>query len=155
MLTQESVTNLLEFIRTNQIPDDEVSHYKRVMTYAYQNFRMYKYPLKINEHYISFVALAHDLIEDGYATIDELMTLVEKTEENAAFITGIILDLNLLTHNKSENYLEYIARIRKNSFISPSAYLVKLADIKDHLSQSSTLTERLKDKYVRALAVLL
>ena len=155
MITEESVKNLFEFMRANQIPEEEVSHYKRVMTYAYQNFRMYKYPLKINEHYISFVALSHDLIEDGYATIDELMTLVEKTEDNGAFITSIIRDLNLLTYNKSEDYITYISRIRRNSFIAPTAYVVKLADMKDHLSQVTTLTPKLKEKYLKALAVLL
>lgn len=37
----------------------------------------------------------------------------------------------------------------------PEAYWVKLADMKDHLAQTDTLTDKLKDKYLTALPYLL
>lgn len=37
----------------------------------------------------------------------------------------------------------------------PIAYWVKIADMKDHLIQTATLTDKLKEKYLRGLAILL
>ena len=53
--------------------------------------------------------------------------------------------------NVKETYEEYIAKIPKGSI----AYWVKLADMKDHLTLTDTLTEKLKEKYLRGLAILL
>lgn len=36
-----------------------------------------------------------------------------------------------------------------------AVYWVKIADMKDHLSQKETLTERLKEKYLEGLVILL
>jgi hypothetical protein len=61
--------------------------------------------------------------------------------------------LGALTRQKSESYLDYIKRLKKNT--SPYPYIIKLADMKDHLNQTDTLTEKLKEKYWNALPELL
>ena len=53
------------------------------------------------------------------------------------------------------DYIPYIQHIRACAGDWPEAWWVKLADIKDHLAQTDTLTERLRDKYVGALPYLL
>lgn len=63
--------------------------------------------------------------------------------------------LNLLTRPKDMDYLKYIKKIRDFSNIRPEAYWVKMADMKDHLSQTETLTDNLKEKYLKALPYLL
>ena len=54
-----------------------------------------------------------------------------------------------------KTYEEYIHSIKEIQEIYPEVWWVKLADMKDHLSQRETLTQRLKDKYTNALAILL
>ena len=156
MITEVSVNNLLKLIQDKNIPEEEVRHYRRVAAYALQNYTMYKYRLhKVNNYYIEFLALSHDLVEDGYTTIDEIMTCVEMNDENKPLIAGLIHDLSLLTRDKSVPYEVYISKIRENGFTNTTAYVVKIADMKDHLSQQTTLTEKLKAKYLNALAILL
>ena len=45
--------------------------------------------------------------------------------------------------------------IKDNKPQYPAAWFVKLADIKHHFELYNTLTDSLKDKYVKALAILL
>ena len=54
-----------------------------------------------------------------------------------------------------QNYIEYIDLMKKYADKMPKAYWVKVADIKDHLCQTDTLTDTLKKKYLNALAHLL
>lgn len=64
--------------------------------------------------------------------------------------------MGLITHDKSlDTYEEYIQKIKDNYRQYPEAYYVKLADIKDHLMLKDTLTDRLKEKYIGALRILL
>lgn len=62
--------------------------------------------------------------------------------------------LELLTKPKDMDYIVYIKNIKEYSDTNPEAYWVKMADIKDHLSQSDALTEKLKEKYLVALLYL-
>ncbi|MBD5459802.1 MAG: hypothetical protein HDR26_02500 [Lachnospiraceae bacterium] len=50
---------------------------------------------------------------------------------------------------------EYIKNIKENARMYPEAYWVKIADIKDHLAQTNTLTNKRKNKYLKVLAGLL
>lgn len=50
---------------------------------------------------------------------------------------------------------EYIKTIKENARMYPEAYWVKIADIKDHLAQTNTLTNKRKNKYLKVLAGLL
>ena len=52
-------------------------------------------------------------------------------------------------------YEEYIQDIKNAYKNYPEVYWVKLADMKDHLTQTGTLTDELKEKYLKALPYLL
>lgn len=92
------------------------------------------------------IALAwmHDLLEDT----DYTLVGVEFSEE-------FDYCLELLTKPKDVSYVKYIKKIKNNYIDFPEAYYVKLADMKDHLSQTETLTDKLKEKYLAALPYLL
>ena len=65
--------------------------------------------------------------------------------------------LELITKPDDLTYDEYCLRIhnRAKQDYGLCAWFVKLADIKDHLSQVDTLTPRLKEKYLSGLRYLL
>lgn len=90
------------------------------------------------------LAIMHDLIEDTEYTGSGLPDCFYKA-------------LKLLTKPKEQDYLEYIKEIRNTGYTNwrMLAYWVKLADMKDHLSQTETLTDKLKEKYLKALPYLL
>lgn len=96
------------------------------------------------------VAICHDLLEDTTTTIEEL----HKIGMSDDMITVIVA----LTHLENEPNTTYWQRILDEP--SGDARLVKIADIKDNLSESrmSQLPEevqtRLKEKYNRALQYL-
>ena len=69
--------------------------------------------------------------------------------------TRITKCLSILTRPEGMDYIPYIQHSRACAGDWPEAWWVKLADIKDHLAQADTLTERLRDKYVRVLPYLL
>ena len=65
--------------------------------------------------------------------------------------------LKLLTKPDEVNYNDYCEKIHYLNFkrYGLCAWFVKLADMKDHLSQVDTLTPRLKEKYLSGLRYLL
>ena len=93
------------------------------------------------------VALLHDVVEDTIVTFDDL----EKE-----FSKEIIDALKLLTHNKEENYFEYVKRIKNNKL----AKRVKIEDIK-HNSDKTRIEHftdediKRNEKYKKALEILL
>lgn len=92
------------------------------------------------------LALMHDLLEDTDFSLDDYGTY---------FDYRIKTCLILLTKNKEDTYEQYLMNIKENYANYPEAYWVKLADIKDHLIQIETLTDELKEKYLKALPYLL
>lgn len=92
-------------------------------------------------------AMCHDLLEDTDVTVKDI---VEITGYDTDFVENV---LGALTKKKDETYIEYIKRLKSNENMYP--YIVKLADMKDHLSQTETLTDKLKEKYWEALPYLL
>lgn len=119
-------------------------HCLRVAKYAIDNVCLGSE----DEKQIAFiVALCHDLLEDTSINIDQI---AQATGFSTNFLSNV---LGALTRQESESYLEYIQRLKRNT--SPYPYIVKLADMKDHLSQKETLTEKLKEKYLEALPELL
>ncbi len=120
-----------------------LQHCLRVAKYAVENVC-----LRSDDRQIAFIiALCHDLLEDTNISIE---TIAEVTELSMVFLTNV---LGALTRQESESYLDYIKRLKKNT--SPYPYIIKLADMKDHLNQTDTLTEKLKEKYWNALPELL
>ena len=93
------------------------------------------------------IAMCHDLLEDTDATIAEICNV---TGMRKPFVEDV---LGLLTKERDEDYLTYIKRLRGAS--NPYAYIVKLADMKDHLLRTETLTDKLKVKYWTAMPELL
>lgn len=91
------------------------------------------------------LAVMHDLIEDTDYHGESLGNRFEYFNEC----------LRLITKPKNIDYITYVKRIRECSDTKPEVYWVKMADIKDHLSQTETLTEKLKEKYLNALPYLL
>jgi len=90
------------------------------------------------------VAWLHDILEDTNCSPDLLGEYYQAVE--------------YLTHDKQLiSYNEYLENIKNHSdnYWGKIAYQVKLADMKDHLNQKATLTDKLKEKYLSGLAVLL
>lgn len=91
------------------------------------------------------LAIMHDLLEDTDYEIDEHSIVNYHLEEC----------LKLLTKTDSISYDNYLKSIKENYVTHPEAYWVKLADMKDHLSLTNTLTDKLKEKYLSGLRYLL
>lgn len=63
--------------------------------------------------------------------------------------------IDLITRDKNnQTYEEYIRNISDYKGAYPEVYFVKLADIKDHLTQKDTLPDSLKERYIEALKIL-
>lgn len=91
------------------------------------------------------LAIMHDLLEDTDYKIDEHSIINHRMEEC----------LKLLTKDESVSYNDYLKNIKENYVTYPEAYWVKLADMKDHLSLTDTLTDKLKEKYLSGMRYLL
>lgn len=113
-------------------------------------FHPYHVAEQMSEEIAVCVALLHDILEDTEVTDEEL---------SRQFPEEVMVPLRLLNHNKEEDYLDYIRRLRENSV----ARAVKLADI-THNSDESRLSgldipqsrlQHWRDKYAAAKKVLL
>ena len=101
---------------------------------------------QMTDEYTAAIALLHDVMED---------TAVTDAQLAAEFPARVMEALRLLTHDRREDYFEYVRRIRQN----PDAAAVKLADLR-HNSDSSRLknmtpeaAQRL-EKYRKAMLIL-
>lgn len=101
-----------------------------------------------NKNDAIILAIMHDLDEDTKC-------LDENPEILSADFKYV---LDLLTKPSDMDYDDYCKRIRlaagDNGF-GYLAYRVKIADMKDHLMQTETLTDKLKAKYLSGLRYLL
>ena len=93
------------------------------------------------------IALLHDVVEDSKISIEELKK--EGIDDN------ILEAISLLTHDKSEDYMEYIKKIKNN----PLACSVKIADLTHNSDISRIDNPSVKDyerleKYKKALDIL-
>lgn len=92
------------------------------------------------------VALLHDVVEDTEITLEELQK---------EFPNEVIEVLKLLTHDKNEDYMKYIKKIKMN----PVARKVKVADILHNSDETrlDSITEEdiiRRNKYKKALEFL-
>lgn len=94
------------------------------------------------------VAILHDLLEDTDLKEEDLLKIFDENIVNA---------VKILTKDKEQSYVNYCIEIKNSISLSSGqlAYWVKLADMKDHLSKTETLTDKLKAKYLEGLAYLL
>lgn len=118
-------------------PNKKFKHALRVACYA--SDAALKYP-EVSSTDAFLVGLAHDLIEDTECPQDQLEEILGQELFNAI--------LNL-TKDDKESYQEYIERVIETK--DDLTILVKRADMKDHMSQLDTLTDKLKDKYLPVL----
>lgn len=93
------------------------------------------------------LAISHDLIEDTDATYEHIGDCLSLSND---FVEEV---LSLVTKEKGRDYIEYIKELRASGNLY--AYTIKLADMKDHLLQKDTLTDKLKEKYWNAIPELL
>lgn len=112
-------------------------------------FHPYHVAEQMKDEATACVALLHDVAEDTAVTLDDLAK---------EFPPEIIGALRLLTHDPKDDYMDYVAKIKKN----PIARAVKIEDLKHNsdisrMSKDSPLYERalaLRKKYAAALALL-
>lgn len=118
-------------------PNKKFKHALRVACYASDA------ALKHSEVHSSdafLVGLAHDLIEDTECPQEVLEDIL-----GGELFTSV-LDL---TKDDNESYQEYIQRVLITE--DDLTILVKRADMKDHMAQLDTLTDKLRDKYLPVL----
>ena len=93
------------------------------------------------------VALLHDIVEDGYATFDELQKRFKLDAEQMAALDAI-------TRRQGEQYFEYIQRVKQNEM----AKTVKLADLQHNITRcANDLPNRwgLLRRYAKAYGILI
>lgn len=140
-------TGILELC-SSYYDEKKLEHAIRVANQAMSLCQLFKNPCGYWNKFTNFVyqlGLAHDLYED--TNIKQGVWFDDDFEKN----------LQLLTKEKEVNYNNYVENIRAmaiNDSKYMPAYIVKLADMHDHLAQTDTLTEKLKNKYVAAMPYL-
>lgn len=124
-------------------PKKKLQHAIRVANYAVEiaelDTRCDTQP-QLNTDYVFTVAILHDLVED---------TLVSQFMIDEQFDEYISDAVTLLTKPEDVDYVDYIAHILDSDDLL--AYWVKKADMKDHIAQTETLTDKLKEKYLPVL----
>lgn len=133
--------------RASELYDIEtLEHAERVSTYVL----MSPFVRDVDMIEASCIGLMHDLLEDTDYDPD-------KDDQSCWCFDEMIEAVRLLTKPKDMSYDEYCKKLHDgaNTHVGMLAYVVKLADIKDHLSQVDTLTPRLKEKYLSGLRYLL
>lgn len=131
----KEVGNLFNFA-VEYYPKKKLVHALRVAEYATEKASALK--MDITKAYM--IALAHDLLEDTECPKEDLMSILGIEGYNS---------LVLLTKDPQEKYEDYIHKIidAKDDY----AFIVKQADMKDHMTLTDTLTEKLRDKYIPVL----
>ena len=126
-------------IAKKHYPQDKLNHAIRVAIYVAENRFI---PYYLRDECVA-LAIMHDLLED--------------TEFNPGGLPENFQSALLILTKPSElTYDEYCKRFKQhdtNDYLC--AYWVKLADMKDHLSLTDTLTDKLKEKYLSGLRYLL
>ena len=125
--------------------EETYKHVRRVAKYVQENNMI---PSNIQNDCI-VLAYLHDLLED---------TDFRKSKEYTDMPEYTKTALDLLTHDKDNiSYDGYCRKIKEStgSITGKCAWYVKIADMKDHLSKTDTLTDALKEKYINGLRYLL
>ena len=99
-----------------------------------------------NDRYVC-VGFLHDIVEDGYATFEELQKRINLDDEQMAALDAI-------TRRQGEQYFDYIHRVKQNDI----AKIVKLADLQDNITRcANDLPNRwgLIRRYAKAYGILI
>ena len=111
MSTFTRAVNIAAIMHTNQKDKGGEDYLKHPLHLAY------KCKARGHSNDVQIVAVLHDVIEDSCYTFEDL--------EAAGFSKDIIDALKLLTHDKDEDYFEYISKIKENDI----ARKVKIEDL--------------------------
>jgi predicted patatin/cPLA2 family phospholipase len=126
----------------------KLEHATKVTEYIELDCR-YDLMTTAEQNFVRAVAIAHDVIEDTKCSWSELQSGILDEEERRKFYIAI----DLLTHRHEDSYEAYIDKIiRSNNLF---AIMVKQADMKDHIRRTTTLTKKLKEKYLPVMPRLL
>ncbi len=135
----------------------EVVEYADRLARQYYDPETFAHALRVAD-YVREQPLIDDAMRDDCIALALMHDLWEDTD----CPRGILADrahlracLLLLTRSGGIPYMTYIRNIRAHAADMPEACWVKLADMKDHLALTETLTDRLKEKYLQALPCLL
>lgn len=120
---------------------------KNGMPYVFHPFHLAE---QMTDEATTAIALLHDVVEDSPATLDDLRIM--------GFDEAVVEAVGLLTHDPTEAYMDYVARIRSN----PLAMAVKRADLMHNMDTSRLdpgeaelpAVQRRLEKYRAALALL-
>lgn len=117
---------------------------KSGMPYVYHPFHLAE---QMETEDAVIVALLHDVVEDTDYTIDDIKEL--------GFSKRVIEALELMTHDKSVPYMDYVEKIKDN----PIAKAVKIADLKHNsdLSRLDVVDDKARkrvEKYAAAIKLL-
>lgn len=117
---------------------------KSGLPYVFHPFHLAE---QMQDEATTIAALLHDVVEDSHFTMDDL--------ERYGFLRDILEALELLSHDKSIPYLDYVMALKPN----PIARAVKLADLEHNsdLSRLDVVDEEAKDrvrKYTKAITML-
>lgn len=131
--------------------------YAMRMAKRYYDDKTYNHACRVAQYVAENNLISSEIIDDCIA-LAYMHDLIEDTDyiDGASDLPTHLYDcLQMLTKLKEEDYITYTKRIRKFASSNTEAYWVKLADMKDHLAQTETLTDKLRDKYLAALPYLL
>ncbi len=111
-------------------------------------FHPYHIAEQLEQEYDICVALLHDVVEDTEVTLSDL--------ENAGFPKEVVEAVGLMTKSKSDDYFEYVKRIKDN----PIARKVKLQDLEHNSDPTRLVNGKEKsmaqlEKYAKAKKLLL
>lgn len=124
-------------------PKKKLQHAVRVANYAVEiaelDVRCDSKPY-LNSDYVFTVGILHDVVEDT----DVPQGYIE--EEFPIYVAEAV---ELLTKPEDVSYVDYIDNLLASGDLL--AFWVKKADMKDHIEQTETLTDKLKEKYLPVL----
>ena len=138
---------IIQSIAKNYYNKETYEHASRVVTFVATDPRVMLHERNFR-YFCAALAICHDLFEDTDCPRD-------------AFDEELTEGIDILTRKQDESYIDYCKRIsaRDSEYfmrdVELAAWYVKLADMKDHLTQTDTLTDKLKKKYLEGMAYLL
>lgn len=147
-----TILEALDLVKKN-LSNEIFEHSVQVAIYAESICNSIDYDKDTED--VSVVAILHDILED--ALNDDTKIMIRPILDSE-LSTVQYQALNLLTRAKDEPYVDYIKRIKILSLsteFGEIAYIVKMADMKDHLTRIETLTDELKEKYIKGLSLLI
>ena len=146
-----TILEALDLVKKN-LSNEIFEHSMQVAIYAESICNSIDYDKKED---VSVVAILHDILED---TLNDDTKIMIRSILDSELSAVQYQALNLLIRAKDEPYVDYIKRIKTLSLstkFGKIAYIVKMADMKDHLTRTETLTDELKEKYIKGLSHLI